>query len=516
MQTVTNGFDTVISGNNEQGAALVEFEILDVDSNTDASETVTGEAYFSKSDQIYNQVRFMSGKYATLEEDYWLLDGSFTLPPRPEETGYEVGWWSEELSSTGGTFTNSQVVTSDFTINHNSIGVTITFDFNTNEYARDFTIEVYDSLSVLIDSVLIVGNTLSKYVWEKNLSNFRQIVITITKWKSANRRARITEIDFGIIKEYTDDDIIKLDVIEELDTINNQVSSNEMSFVINNLDKSFNILNPAGIYPYLQRKQKLKPYLGVYVGGTPEYVPMGVYYLTEWKSDEGTLTASFIARDILDILDQNTFISKTFTSKTLKYIIDELMTDNSITDYVVDSALSSIIVTGTLPEATYKSTLQTVCIAGQAVIYSDRFGCIQIKQLTNTASVSTIDFNLVYNIPQIKLNKLINTINVVYGSNLYTLVDVDKPADEQTLSVKIDNPLISTLSHAENVADWVLSEVKKRFLYDINWRQNPALESGDIVTVEDDFSENKSMRITKQEFNYQGYLGGKSTGKGAG
>jgi hypothetical protein len=149
-----------------------------------------------------------------------------------------------------------------------------------------------------------------------------------------------------------------------------------------------------------------------------------------------------------------------------------------------------------------------------AVVYCDRNGILQVKQLTTTASADTINYDNVYQAPQITLDKLINTVNVKYGSTTYTLVDVDKPVDEQTLAVTVDNPLIDTLAHAQNVAAWLLAEYKKRFIYQINWRMNPALEIADIVIVEDDFSEDKTMRLTKNEFQYSGYLSGKTNGRG--
>lgn len=515
MYPVTDAFKTAIYATSRELKGKAEFEILDVDSAEDATPIVISEEDFSKKIQLYNGIRQMSGKYATFEDDYWLLDGSFSLPPKPTETGFEVGWWSDALSQSNKTYAVSQVCTTDFTKDHSSIGITITFDVLTNEYAEDFTIVAKDSVGSMIHTEIVTGNTLSTYILEENLSNYRQIIITITKWCKAYRRARITEIDFGIIKQYIDDDIINMNVLEEFDTISNQVTSNEMKLTLNNKAKLFNILNPNGVYPYLQRRQKLKGYYGIVIAGTLiEYVPLGIYYLTEWKSDEGALTATFTARDILDILDQDKIAETTYTSKSLTYILEDILDATGVTDYVIDSALDSIIVTGTFPEASRREIIQTTAIAGMAVVYSDRSGILQIKKLTAGISVDSIDFDNVYNSPQIKLDKLINTVNVKYGASTYTLVDPSKPSDEQTLSITIDNPLIGTLEHAEDVANWILSEVKKRFLYEINWRQNPALEIGDVVTVEDDYSEDKTIVITKQDFSYQGYLSGKTSGKG--
>lgn len=516
MIPVSDAFKTAIYGTSRKTLGKVVFDILDVTANTDATPTVTSEASISQKSQLFNGIREMSGKYATFENDYWLLDGSFSLPPKSTETTYEAGWWSSALSGADGTFSTPQVITVDFTQDHSSIGLTITFDTLTNEYAKDFTILVKDSLGNVIHTEIVVGNTLAKYVLEENLVNYRQVIITITKWVNPYRRARITEIDFGIVEEYTGDELVKIDVLEEIDTVNNNLTSNEFRFTIDNQDKRFNILNPTGIYPYLQRKQKIYPYIGVEKADTlVEYVPLGIYYLDEWKSDEGTLTASFTSRDILDILAQDDFAGATYTSKTLKFIAEAIITAAGITDYVVDIALASITVTANIEKMTYREALQLVGIAGMAVVYSDRYGVIQIKQLSNVASAEVIDFDNVYNAPIIKLDKLINTVYVVKADKTtYTHTDPNKLSTDPILSIKVENSLITTDAHALSVATWLLSEYNKRFLTEINWRQNPALECGDIVLVENEFGSNKEMRITKNEFSFSGALSGKTSGRG--
>ena len=50
--------------------------------------------------------------------------------------------------------------------------------------------------------------------------------------------------------------------------------------------------------------------------------------------------------------------------------------------------------------------------------------------------------------------------------------------------------------------------------YEASWRQNPALEPGDIILIEDTFGNTKKARITKNEFNYIGYLEGMTNAKG--
>jgi hypothetical protein len=516
MVNVSNEFKTSIYAPSRKTIANVEFQIVDVTAQSDATASVTSESEISQKDQVHNTNTLMSSKYATFENDYFKLDGSFKLPPKIL-TGYETGWWSNALCGANKVFSTPQILTIDFDEEHSSIGITITFDKLANEYAEEFTINVYDESNTIIYTTNVTANTTAKYILEQNLSNYRKIELVITKWCNAYRRARVTEISFGIIEEYSGEELIELSVLEELNTISEEVTSNETRVTIENQDKRFNILNPSSIYPYLQRRQKLIPYIGVELSENNfEYVKMGTFYLSEWKSDEGSLTATFTARDILDILSQNEFAGANYINKSLKYITEDVLSSAGITDYIIDSVLDSITLSITVEKINYRELLQMIAIAGQCVIYSNRQGYVVMKRLSSVATNEFIDFDNMYNSPQIKLDKLINTIIVNVGENEFVYLDPLKPIKEETFALKIENPFITTNEIAENVAVWVLDEYKKRFLYEVNWRGNPALQSGDIINVQDDFAEDRAMIITKNEFEFAGTLSCRTYGRGGG
>ena len=104
--------------------ARVIFELVDIDAAEDATATVTSEAEISKLSQTHNRVVEMEKKLATLEQNYFLLDGSFELPD--ENDNGEVGWWSGEISDSNGQL--NQVLEFNFTEPQSSIGFTIAFD----------------------------------------------------------------------------------------------------------------------------------------------------------------------------------------------------------------------------------------------------------------------------------------------------------------------------------------------------------------------------------------------------
>lgn len=518
-------------------AAKVSFEILDNEAYEDNTSTVTSEALISRKNQLTNKIRNMSHKYATFERDYFRLDGSFHIPPKSNEGDSELGWWSGDLSDEEGNFNPYQVLEFNFTEEHNSMGLTITFDALANEYATDFDIEVYRLDGTLIHTEHVVGNKKPSYVLVQGLDNYGKIVITIKKWAKPFRRVRIAEVDFGIIQEYEGDKLIKLNIIEEMNIISDTIPSNEIKFTIDNSSREFNILNPEGFYRFLEERQEVKASIGLEVSEDEfEFIEMGKFYLTDWQSNEGALTTTFTARDIFELLEQKEY--KSLINTNLYDLAEDILIKANVENYFIDKELINISTNGFEKPLNSRKALQYIGIASKAAIYQDRQGILQIKQfktlderdtqyinfagfdmftgmtyvaVDESYDMKQITFDNVYREPQIKLDKLLYSLVMVVNDEEITFYNEGiKEGD----SFKIENPLINSIEQAEDIAKWIIQEYNLRAIYDVSWRQNPALECGDIVMVEDSFNAKKLSRITKQEFEYAGYLSGRTETKG--
>ena len=77
----------------------------------------------------------------------------------------------------------------------------------------------------------------------------------------------------------------------------------------------------------------------------------------------------------------------------------------------------------------------------------------------------------------------------------------------------IDNKLITNKTVAEDVTAFATYWYSGRYSYNFDWRQNPAIQLYDPVTVHDDFDRNNTVLITEQNIDYtDGVLGGSSRG----
>jgi hypothetical protein len=522
--------------------ATVSFEILDVEAYQDATASVTGEAPISRLSQAINKMRDMSHKYATFERDYFKLDGSFHIPPHVNEGDSELGWWSDTISDANGIFSPQPALQFDFTNPHNSVGLTIAFDKKANEYATDFKIEVFNPSAQIVVSETITGNTSAMYYFDTLLENYQKIVITIIKWANPNKRARIVEVDFGVAVEYAGDKLISLKILEEMDLVGSTVPSNEMQFVLDNQDQAFNILNPNGIFRFLMLNQEMTAQFGLLIGEEIyEWIPMGKYYLSEWTVEEGTMTSTFIGRDIftrLDVVEYTRLLQNTNLYDLAVDVLNEAM----IEDYDLDANLKLISTVGFKEKLKAREALQMIAIAGNSVVWQGRNGFVNIKhfeeltfetgfmtfagqefasaitipQVNIDYKYQTINFESAYEIPKITLGQQITHLifKLPAGENATVDAKFMNPTISNGIGYEISNPLVTTPEHAEEIAEWMFKEYNLIAEYQANWRQNPALECGDIVSIEDNFGNKKRGRITKNEFNYIGYLQGITEAKG--
>ncbi|WP_336822937.1 hypothetical protein [Sporosarcina sp. USHLN248] len=540
MNEVSREFKQAVYAPIRKADAKVHFEILDNAAYSDRTVTPSSEAPISRKDQVTNKVRSMSHKYATFEQDYFRLDGSFRIPPRPNEGDSELGWWSGDLCNANGVFEHPQSLTLTFDDDHDSMGLTIHFDNLTREYPVDFDIDVYGPADVPIASEKVRGNAGTSYAWVHGLDAYNKIVITVLRWAKPYRRARIVEIDFGIVKIYEGDKLIQLNLIEQMNVVGDTLPANELKFTIDNSSKEFNILNPDGFYRFLKERQELSVSIGIEIEEDVfEYVTTKGYYLTDWQSDEGALTTTFTARNIFELLEKEYIQSAIFTN--LYDLAEDVVIKAGVPKYEIDRTLKDIPTTGFPEKLTYRKALQCIGIASKSAVYQDRNGVLIIKpfvildestsyilfvgpdmftgMVTPTVysgyDMLNITFDNVYSEPQIKLDQLIQSmIMTVYINGEKEEHVFSNPSTDEGVSVKCDNPLINSIEHASDVANWIIEESNLRALYQVNWRQNPALECGDIVIIEDSFGAEKQSRIIKQEFEFQGYLSGKTETKG--
>lgn len=521
MQNVSNEYKQAIYAPIRTTKGRVTFDISDVTARGDVNDiSTTTESIISNKQQLINKKREQSYNLATWEPNRFKLDGSFTFPDDNIENNKELGFVSDNFCNELGVFNPEQILTFRFNSHHSSMGITVTFDVLNNEYATDFTINAYDGDNNLIYGVDVLNNDLVQVAIIGQFYLYKKVEIIIRKWNKPYRRCRVVEVDFGVVRVYKDDKLIKMDLIEEMDLISSTVPSAEFRFTVYNQNREFNILNPSGFYKFLQQRQQVISELGVVIGsGEVEYVRLGEFYLQDWVSDEGSLTASFTARNIIDIIGTYEYENLVAKSNYSLYdMAEDIFTLCGVEHYAIDLGLKNISTLGLVRKSNCRNILQMIAIAGMSNVYVTRDNVIVIKQspLSLGAPVDTIDMENMKQEPKIELDKIVKSVEVIYDTNLDTGqgIIISNPEIDKGEALRVENTLINSLEAATNVGNWILRQKSYRAKYMANWRGNPAHELNDVVIIEDSYNQNNKTIITKNELIYQGYLEGKTEARG--
>lgn len=389
-------------------------------------------------------------------------------------------------------------------------------------------------------------------------------MITVTEDYRNAIYAPIRQIDarvhftlFGETKTYYDDRIIRFNIVEERETVADTLPANEISLTLDNLDNEFNLLSLSNMDQVLASRPTIEIEFGLVYddsvfltfyqadsdGESTEWIPMGTFYLAEWKNEREAKTITLVARDNLDYLS-NTPYKNTMFEGNMYQLAEDVFIKAGVTDYEIDNNLKTVITSGFKEKLDSRTALQHIGIATRSAIYQDRYGIMVIKPfevldassnyltfptqdyyhfgslyplVTSGFGMRNIDFDDMYEEPEITLDKSIYSVSI----NIY---DGEETREKSYInneingrygdSFSLDNPLIVNDSMADSVADWIIKESKYNAIYKVNWRQNPALECTDVVIIEDGMNAMKQSRIYRQEYAYEGYLTGITESRG--
>lgn len=397
----------------------ISFNIADPDSLADASAEDNGAIYISNTEQTVNELNKDIVPYATLEQNLWLLDGSRDFIP---DTEYgDNGYIGTVMSGTDGSFSAIPVVNIVFSEVHEPVipGITITWGAAYGEYAEIFKVIAYNGSAVCAEKRIDRNNSVKSAV-ELDIENYDRIRIEIIKWCLPHRRPRIAEIFVGINRIYGKPDLTGYEHEQDVNPISAEIPVNRISFSIDNSDNIYDPNNVTGLSKYLMERQEMRVKYGLKLNDdTVEYIPAGVFYLSEWDAPQNGLEANFVARDLLEFLNK-TYLKGLYSSAGVSLyslaldVLTEanlpLNSDGSV-KWVLDDSLKSIYTTAPLPLVSLAVCLQYIAQAACCILYCDRAGTLHIEPIsTATTDYALTSFNLLSR-PEISLQKPLKEVD---------------------------------------------------------------------------------------------------------
>lgn len=329
MYAVTQDFLDKMKANKRQVFAKCQIDYTDPFMDQSINITTSENANISYPSQAADAVTTVPHKWASLDGS-WTLDGSYYLAPTQDLLSqYQFGWWGSQLSGADGSFVSPYPT---LTVTHFARPIhtlTVVGDSARNEYPADFTIDLYAADGTKLYTKSVTGNTQVNwsYALPSPVLDVVKQVLTITKWNMANRQVKITEFFTSIQETYLNDDIVKIDLLEEREASQGSlpvgnISSNEVTLTLVNKDKKFNVDNTQSpLNNLLKPNRKIKLWLGIKGDGDGVNVQQTVDF------NQGTLNNLVVVNNKLQL---PSVAAPSFTRNSIAYKDDSTLVNTNL------------------------------------------------------------------------------------------------------------------------------------------------------------------------------------------
>ena len=278
------------------------FGIVAPEAADEATASATAQYPASQLQQTHDRVELSAAPFVTLEHNLWLLNGKFQLYPK-SVSGIQTGFISENYSDENGLYGSAPTLTFTFSSPQDSYGLTFRFDERIfYGWPSEITLAFFDAGGSEIGNFTAQPNSSNFWV-DAPVQQYSKVIITFAKSAVPKRRVRVVEVIFGIVTEYNKSSIANASDQQSIDLLSETLPSAELTVTIDNAEKLYNLINPSGLYQYLQDGQYVNYWYSI--GG--EKVNAGVRYFSTAKSDDGGLTASITFNDRIVALDHTIF-----------------------------------------------------------------------------------------------------------------------------------------------------------------------------------------------------------------
>lgn len=302
--------------------------------------------------------------YSTLEEDYFVLDG--TMPEMPDDPT-DIPFWTSNLSDENGEFPENPVLTILFTENHTSAGLTFHF---VGDYPLLMKIKWYNLGGDMIAMKSFEPN--NRDFFAQNLvEDFGRIDIEFIK-TNPYRYVKLYGLEYGLTLIWDENNIKTATLVEETDPISNTLKANKLTFQFLDIDSEFDLGNEKGLHKALQKNQYMEPF--EIVNGT-EY-PLGKYFLTSPSITKRL--AKMEATDYVGILDNTDFTDgRVYNGDLAGTVLEEIFAETGI-PYEVEDEIAQVPLYGWLKIQSRRKALREVLFACGAAVETTREGTLRI------------------------------------------------------------------------------------------------------------------------------------------
>lgn len=337
----------------------IEYKDISLTASEDSTISCTQKTSFSNV-ELLKQSSVAFKKFATLEKNLWILDGSFeNFPSAPETENFAL--WSQELSDANGVFTTPIDLEINFSSYESCVGITFNFSTLTGDYPTEMNIKWYQNNTLLSEKNLASDNV--HYFCENSVVNFNKLIITFSKTNKPYRRLKIEQLIYGVVRDFGDDELRNLNLLEDVSLTTEELKINTLDFTLSNkklIDFIFLKKQPLA----LTRNGEL----------------MGTFFIDTAKRKSKTLY-DISAVDYVGVMDKIPFAGGTYANVVASELIASIMGD---IPYEFDEDLASKALSGTLEACTKREALLQVAFTICAVVDTSRSSKVKIFKRPTT------------------------------------------------------------------------------------------------------------------------------------
>ncbi len=476
--------------------------------NKKATIVTSSAAPFSTFHNIALSDNASISRYSTGEPNLTVLDGSCSIVPSSPPYG-TTGFLSAEIFDDSSHPVIRLELPSE---NKSSIpGVSICWSTAFNEYATDFSVSAYLGAKKL-KTVTVNGNKSVRSDVEVELSGFDAVELEVLKWCLPDRRVRVEQVKIGRYLVFDKTKILSYSHSSARDPISGQLSQESISFSLDNSDRTWDSVNPQGIYKYIYERQPVTVRYGMDVDGKTEWVSGGMFFLSEWSVPANSIEASFQARDAFLYLSSTKYTGRKYgTLYEMCYDALELLEADEIT-FDISDELKDYSTDITSDESTYHNSdiLQLAANAAGMALYQTRDGVIKINRVYGAdTSNPVLDIPVLNNYSWPEITFAQNMLNVVTTVGNATYAYPENPSGKgvsQTLSnVMLTKDILAKSRNALTESYGVLSNRRKASL---TYRASPTIDALDMVKIHHQFNYDAVLLATNVKYTFNGCFKG--------
>ncbi len=343
----------------------IEYQDIALNAKNDVTITCNDKQSFSNLN-LLKQTNVEYKKFATLEHNFWKLDGTFkNFPDNPEQENFAL--WSEQMSDENGNFTTPIEITLSFKNYESAVGLTFKFSTETDDYAKNINIKWYQDSALLSDKDFELDG--ADFFCENSVSNFNKIIITCLNTNKPYRYLKLQDCIYGLIRNFGEDELRSLNVLEDISLTSEELKINTMDFVLNN-KKLVDFI--------FQKKQPLIL--------SRNGVLLGTFFIETSKRKSETLY-EISAVDYIGVMDKMSFVGGTYSNETVSNLVASIMGN---IPYELDANLANKTLSGILEPCTRREALLQVAFACSAIVDTSRSSVVKIykKDLTTKSRIT--------------------------------------------------------------------------------------------------------------------------------